>query len=60
MDERNVYLEIGGKDDYPFGAFDKITGELAWHIGNDEYRGNYDRDKFLQWAKKNYGTNAIA
>lgn len=35
VDDKNLYLEIGGKAGYSFGAFNKKTGELVWHVGDD-------------------------
>jgi outer membrane protein assembly factor BamB len=35
VDDKNLYLEIGGKTGYSFGAFNKKTGELAWHVEDD-------------------------
>ncbi len=35
VDDKNLYLEIGGKTGYSFGAFNKKTGELVWHAEDD-------------------------
>lgn len=31
IEGNRVFVEIGGKRDYAFGAFDKKTGKLLWH-----------------------------
>ena len=61
----DLYADLGEDSAYRFmeEVFDeqipKFTGPY-WHIGNDEYWGNYDSNKFLTYARQQYGSNATA